>query len=247
MDQVGYTFLLALMVIICNIIWSLQALQSMILGISQEQNFEISVALTSSTYITQKLLHAAARPKQGNTAAFTLQHQPREETAPKRCPYHVPLGITTINKLPQKWAKNEEVLCQFGRKAQGFTLHKCKEAFSYWWPGPCFFKHPGCPTCPETYTETELKNHWWSLPHHYIPMVEDSKSTHQTHSSRRWTVWRFYHQIWGTKSSILLRCIPTRILQRQYKPLDVSKLFELWSPNWCLKAKVRTGEIPFQM
>ena len=73
---------------------------------------DISGTSTPAATTVPMKIHVSARPKQKTTSALTYKQQPREEAAPKRCPYHAALGKPVTNELPPKWAKNEEVFYQ---------------------------------------------------------------------------------------------------------------------------------------
>ena len=93
------------MTIICSFIWSVfQPSRPLSLGLLPEQNYNPLLILL------QRLSYAGGRPKQKATATLAPQQQSREETTPKRCPYHAPPGTPVTHELPTNRAENKEVL-----------------------------------------------------------------------------------------------------------------------------------------
>ena len=92
MDQLGCIFLLGLLSIFCNILWSFfRYIWSPSPGIMPEQNMEIPMTLIPIPNMNTKVLYAGGRPKWKNTTAIPPQQQPGDKTMPTMHPYHIPM------------------------------------------------------------------------------------------------------------------------------------------------------------
>ena len=218
-------FLLVLMVIIYNFIWLLFRLfRPLYPEYFDGANFWYFCNLNSSFHTTPSLLHAGARPKQKITVALAPQQQPREQAALGRCLYHMPLGTTITNKLPLKWAANEEVLCWLKGKVKPLPSIKPRKPSQIDDLVSTFSNTFDAPPSPETYTWTKLENHHWWLPCHYIQMVKNGESNLH---SKKFNSIKILSLGLRKKACILLRHIPTGILQElwlQKTPEDSTNL-----------------------
>ena len=117
MDQLGYAFLLALVVIPCNIQRSCFLIYLVsISGNHTEANSEMPPTISSTlrdedvTILKTLNDYDGTQPTSKCVAPLTPLQQSGIKYQPKRWLYHVPLGTPVIHKLSPKWTKNEEVL-----------------------------------------------------------------------------------------------------------------------------------------
>ena len=112
MDQFRSAFLLVLLAILSNILWSLfRYIWPLSPATMLEQNSESPVTSTPTPDTIAHDLFAGARSKKKTITALTLQQQSGDEPPSRRYPYLVFFGIPITHEPPPKWMENEEVLC----------------------------------------------------------------------------------------------------------------------------------------
>ena len=105
--QLRSAFLVALMVIICNIIWSLfgsldHYLLSKIYKLLRPQHPLLKLLQRCHLLLSDK--------KESHCYTFPSTTVEGKNSA-KLHPYHLPHGTPVTHEVPPKWAKSEEVLC----------------------------------------------------------------------------------------------------------------------------------------
>ena len=110
MDQILNAFLVALLVIICNILWLMcRYFWLLSPGFLPEQNSEIADTVTPSDDTTPKMLYGGVRPKQKAIHSST--------EIKRRC-YKGKMTISCTHRnlasprITTKWAENKEVICR---------------------------------------------------------------------------------------------------------------------------------------
>ena len=80
------------------------------LGTSLKQNSELFMTLTPTPDVSNYELYADVLHKKKTVTTLPNKQKYGDDTAPKRCLYHVPLVMPITHELPSKWTENKSVL-----------------------------------------------------------------------------------------------------------------------------------------